>query len=478
MSHNCFSFVTDVYPTAKRIDGRSLGACRVPAKSQTLWDAAQASSRTGHSGLPKNEIFLDGGTAQAEHRSDEPANFLRSGSHCTPRLGIINTPHGPIQTPAFIFCATKGAIKGLTMEAMRDAQTQMVLANTFHIMLSPGADVVQKLGGLAKMSGWDGPTLTDSGGYQIFSMGFGSVAEEIKGARHFATARNGVQISEDGVCFKSHVNGDKLFLNPEISVEIQEKIAADLIVAFDECTPFHVDRSYTESSMRRSHRWEKRSLEHFALLTKRKEAAQRPPSQFLLQEMYGVVQGGVYEYLRRESCDFVNNEPFFGQAIGGSLGATKEQMRDVVSFAMQHLRKDRPIHLLGIGQIADIFHGVSLGIDTFDCVHPTRIARHGSAIVKAAERQEFGVFSRESINLRNSVFIGDEAPIEPDCWCQTCKKYSRGYINHLLRANEMLGGVLIMQHNVAFMNSLMAAIREGIAGGTLAETRRKWLGEP
>lgn len=393
------------------------------------------------------------------------ADFLR------PRLGVLTTPHGTIETPAFIFCATKGAIKGLTMEMMREEGTQMVLANTFHLMLSPGGDGVRKLGGLAKMSGWNGPTLTDSGGYQVFSMGYGSVAEEIKGNRRFLGAQSRVTITEEGATFKSAWDGSLQHLTPERSIDIQEEIGADLILAFDECTPFHVDRSYTEAAMRRSHRWERRSLERFKTL----ELGKKGTSP---QALYGIVQGGVYEDLRKESCDFVNEEAFWGQAVGGSLGATKEQMRDVVSYAMAHLRRDRPTHLLGIGRIEDIFHGVSVGIDTFDCVHPTRIARHGSALVKPPVRRRFNLGAphnmREHINLKNKIFAGDPKPIEDDCHCATCQTYSRGYLHHLLKNEEMLGPILIARHNVHFMNALMLAIRRGICTGTLDTVQEEW----
>lgn len=388
-----------------------------------------------------------------------------------PRTGLLNTPHGTLETPAFIFCATKGAIKGLTMEAMREEGTQIVLANTFHLMLSPGGEGVRKLGGLAKMSGWNGPTLTDSGGYQVFSMGYGSVAEEIKGNRHFASAQSRVTLTEEGARFKSAWDGSYQTLTPEKSIEIQEAIGADIILAFDECTPFHVERAYTEASMRRSHRWEKRSLMRFEELEAAKEGA-------LPQALYGIIQGGVYEDLRKESCAFVNEEAFWGQAVGGSLGATKEQMRDVVALTMGELRRDRPTHLLGIGRIEDIFHGVSVGIDTFDCVHPTRIARHGSALVRPALRERFNKegLSREHINLKNSIFAGDPEPIEEECSCLTCQTASRGYLHHLLKNQEMLGPILIARHNVHFMNALMAAIRKGIHTNTLEAVRQVWLG--
>lgn len=385
-----------------------------------------------------------------------------------PRLGTLTTPHGEIQTPAFIFCATKAAVKGLTMEDMESAQTQIILANTYHLMLVPGAERVQQLGGLNHMMGWQGPTLTDSGGYQIFSMGYGSVAEEIKGNRKFAQAKALVKITEEGARFKSYWDGATIMLTPERSMEIQEKIGADLIVAFDECTPYHVDRAYTAMSMRRSHRWEERSLIHFQKLESEKSEGVLP------QALYGVVQGGVYPDLRTESCDFLNNHAFFGQAIGGCLGATKEQMQDVVAWTRKQLRPDRPVHLLGIGKVADIFHGVRLGIDTFDCVHPTRIARHGCALVRPQENPTWQQKEGEHMNLKNAYFADKTDPISPTCGCLTCQKYSCGYIHHLLKSKEMVAAILIARHNVFFMNALMHAIREGIAENRLGEVEHEW----
>ena len=358
------------------------------------------------------------------------------------------------------------------MEEMRDAQTQIVLGNTFHLMLSPGSKRVRQWGGLARMSGWQGPTLTDSGGYQIFSMGFGSVAEEIKGNRHFTSARSRVKISEEGALFTSSLNGDRILLTPERSIDIQEEIGADIILAFDECTPYHVDRTYTEKSLHRSHRWERRSLEHFERLEAQKEG------RFLPQALYGIVQGGVYDDLRQESCQFVNETPFFGQAVGGCLGATRRQMHDVVACAMSYLRRDRPTHLLGIGKMADIFHGVKVGIDTFDCVHPTRLARHGSALTRWSERARFnGDPTREHINLLNSVFQDDEAPLDPHCTCGTCQRYSRGYLHHLLKSREMVACNLLARHNVFFMNELMREIRRGLRENCLKDVQTLWLGE-
>ncbi|MCV3769799.1 MAG: tRNA-guanine transglycosylase, partial [Wolbachia pipientis] len=260
------------------------------------------------------------------------------------RVGIIKTPSGNIETPAFIFCATKAAIKVADIGRISEAGTQAILSNTYHLMLQPGEDTVEKLGGLHKMIGWKGPILTDSGGYQIFSLGHGSVSEEIKGIRK--KQKTLVKINEDGAIFRSYINGKIYCLTPEKSMQIQQKLGADLILVLDECTPFHVSKEYTQKSMLMSHKWAKRSLNEFEKKNDDK------------QVLYGISQGGIYQDLRRESCDFINDLPFFGQAIGGSLGQSKEQMYDTIFSTMKHLKKTRPTHLLGIGGIVDIFRTV------------------------------------------------------------------------------------------------------------------------
>lgn len=376
------------------------------------------------------------------------------------RLGKLQTPHGTIQTPAFIFCATKATIKGVTPHQMKTAGTQFMLANTYHLMLQPGAEVVAAAGGLHNFMGWDGPLLTDSGGFQIFSLGHGSVAEEIKGKRQSHRPKTMLKITEEGARFKSYIDGKMHMLTPEKAMEIQRLLGPDFVVVLDECTPFHVDKRYTERSMNMSHRWALRSLAAFN---------QHDNGR---QKLYGIIQGGVYPDLRRESCDFVNDHDFFGHAIGGSLGASKEQMYEVVSMAAEHLCESRPIHLLGIGGIADIFHGVAQGIDTFDCVHPTRLARHGGALVKS--HIETGG-NREHINLRNSQYRLDQSPIDPTCGCETCLTSSRSYIHHLLKAQELLALTLISIHNIHHMNSLLTAIRNAIKTGTLEEEKKIWL---
>ncbi|QKX01440.1 tRNA guanosine(34) transglycosylase Tgt [Wolbachia endosymbiont of Cruorifilaria tuberocauda] len=379
------------------------------------------------------------------------------------RVGTIETPNGNIETPAFIFCATKAAIKVADIERVSEAGTQVILSNTYHLMLQPGEDTVEKLGGLHKMIGWNGPMLTDSGGYQIFSLGHGSVSEEIKGIKK--KQKTLVKINEDGAIFRSYINGKSYYLTPEKSVQVQRKLGADLILVLDECTPFHVSREYTQKSMLMSQRWAERSLNEFWKNDNGK------------QVMYGISQGGVYQDLRRESCNFINNLPFFGQAIGGSLGQNKNQMYDVVSFTMEYLKKIRPTHLLGIGGIVDIFRAVELGIDTFDCVYPTRLARHGSALIKVKNRNSITSRCKEYISLRNLQFKLDNTPIESDCLCFTCRKHSRAYIHHLLKVKELLAYTLITIHNVFFMNELMKSIRHAILNNTLSHEKSNWVSE-
>lgn len=376
------------------------------------------------------------------------------------RLGLLQTPHGTVETPAFIFCATRAAMKSLTIEQMRAANTQIILSNTYHLMLQPGPESMKLQGGLQKFTGWRGPMLTDSGGFQIFSLGSGNIADEIKGRRLLGQDKTLLEINEDGARFRSYIDGREYMLTPEESIRVQRHLGADLIVVLDECTPYHVDKSYTQASMQRSHRWALRSLEAYL--------AHDDGSQ----KLYGIVQGGVYPDLRKESVDFVNENPFFGHAVGGSLGASKEQMYDVVGYTMSMLSRERPVHLLGIGGIEDIFSGVLQGIDTFDCVHPTRIARHGGALVKPWNRDEN--VTREHLNLRNSRFKLDTNPLEPDCACDTCKNYTRGYIYHLLKTETTLAFTLLAQHNAFFMNDLMQQIRNALRDDKYPELRVTW----
>lgn len=388
-------------------------------------------------------------------------NIIHKSKTCHARTGELLTPHGIIQTPNFIFCATKAAIKAVPTDWMQAHATQFILANTYHLMLQPGSKVIAKLGGLHKFMNWRGPMLTDSGGFQIFSLGNGSVADEIKGRRNQPRSKTLIKIEEEGAKFRSYIDGSTHILTPEKSIQIQRDLGADIILVFDECTPFNVDKSYTQAAMERSHRWEKRSLQEF----ERNEDG--------TQALYGIVQGGIYQDLRTISADFVNNQEFFGHAIGGSLGGDKLQMYDIVDYTKEKLNPERPTHLLGIGDLPDIFRGVEAGIDTFDCVHPTRIARHGGALISAKNHNI--VTKKNSINLYNSAFKFAESPIEIGCGCNTCTNYSRAYLHHLLKAKELLAFQLITIHNVMFMNNLMSAIRNAIVTDSLNLEKNSWL---
>ena len=373
------------------------------------------------------------------------------------RVGRIDTPHGSLRTPAFIFCATKATVKAASVEDLEAANVDIILANTYHMLIQPGPDVVERMGGLHKFMGWDGPMLTDSGGFQIFSLGQGTEADEIKSSGARKQTKLLQKLTEEGATFRSPRDGSYHTLSPESSIQIQRKLGADLIVVLDECTPYHVDQAYTENSLALTKRWADRSLAEFER------------SHDGRQALYGVVQGGVYEALRRESAEFVSSRPFFGHAVGGCLGAQADQMYDVVRYSMEPLRRDRPVHLLGIGAIRDIWEGVEMGIDTFDCVTPTRIARHGWALSREAPS-----FRR---NLKNAKFREDDAPLDEDCDCIACRRHSRAYIHHLLKANEILGLHLLTVHNIRYMTRLLATVRSAILAGRLKEAKADWLGD-
>ena len=379
------------------------------------------------------------------------------------RTGIISTPHGKIYTPAFIFCGTKGALKSISVDDAKKCGTQIILSNTYHLMLQPGSETIAKHGGLHKFMNWKGPLLTDSGGFQIFSLGNGSVADEIKG-KNFNKIRNKslIKIIEEGALFQSYIDGSKHLLSPEKSIEIQRNIGADFILVLDECTPFHVNKTYTSDSMARSHRWSQRSVNSF--MTNRifnKCSGSGGP-----QALYGIVQGGIYHDLRDESVAFnLNNLNFFGLAIGGSLGSSKEQMYEIVGYTSTKLENKKPVHLLGIGDPPDIWNLVKFGIDTFDCVIPTRLARHGAALIKTKTGK---------INIKNSNYKEDLLPIDENCNCITCNNYSKSYLHHLFKSDEMLGFQLITIHNIYFMNNLMDYIRKAINNDNLEEAEKQW----
>jgi queuine tRNA-ribosyltransferase len=370
------------------------------------------------------------------------------------RAGLLHTPHGPVRTPAFVPLATKGAVKGLEPREVRALGYDMVLGNTFHLFLAPGHDLIERLGGLHRFMGWDGPIITDSGGFQVFSMGHGTVADEIKGRQPVGRDRAGaiLEIAESGVRFRSHVDGSERFLSPETSMAVQEALGSDLVLAFDECTPFHVTRDYTARSTHRTHRWLDRCIAW------RDDHATPGPL------FYGIVQGGVHEDLRRASAQAVADRPCEGIAVGGSLGQEKAQMHEVVGWATEELPEDRPRHLLGIGEIDDLVVGVQQGIDTFDCAMPTRLGRHGMALVPDPG-------GRWRVDLAKARVRESPEPMLDGCPCPACAAgLSRAYLHHLIRQRELTGQRLVTLHNLAFVSRVMDDLRTAIATGRLAET--------
>jgi queuine tRNA-ribosyltransferase len=375
--------------------------------------------------------------------------FEISARDGTARTGLLHTSHGVVRTPAFVPLASTATVKSLHASEVAELGYDMVLGNAFHLFIQPGPDLIRELGGLHEFMGWQGAIVTDSGGYQVFSMGHGSVAEEIKRRRDPRTSRV-VSIEEEGVRFRSYLDGAERFMGPETSMEVQAALASDIALAFDECTPFHVERDYTERSMERTHRWLNRCVAWHR---------EHAPADQLL---YGIVQGGVYEDLRAHSTAYVARAGVDGIAIGGSLGQSKEQMREVVGWSLGDLPEEPPRHLLGIGDVDDLIHAVAGGIDTFDCATPTRLARHGTALVHDPA-------NRWRLDLGKGVNRTNSEPIDERCPCPACREHTRAYLHYLVRAEELTAKRLITLHNLTFMEELMRGMRDSIGAGTLAD---------
>jgi queuine tRNA-ribosyltransferase len=372
------------------------------------------------------------------------------------RTGVLATPHGEIHTPAFVPLASTGTVKSLHAAEVAELGYEMVLGNTFHLFIQPGHELVERMGGLHEFMGWRRPIITDSGGFQVFSMGHGSVAEEIKGRRGQRQSRV-LSIDEEGVRFRSYIDGGERFMGPETSMEVQARLGSDIALAFDECTPFHVERDYTARSTERTHRWLDRCIDW--------QRANAPEGQLI----YGIVQGGVYEDLRAASAERVAGSDVDGVAVGGSLGQEKAQMREVVGWALRPVRDEQPRHLLGIGDVDDILHAVAAGIDTFDCATPTRLGRHGTALVPDPE-------SRWRLDLTRPGFSESREPISEGCPCPACREHTRGYLHYLVKAGELTGARLITLHNLTFMKSLMDEVRAAVEAGELESYTQAVLG--
>lgn len=354
-------------------------------------------------------------------------DLIKESKECKARLGKITTDHGEIETPIFMPVGTRATVKTMTPEELKENDVQIILANTYHLFLRPGHDIVEEAGGLHKFMNWDKPILTDSGGFQVFSLG------------------DTRKITEEGVFFKSHIDGSTQFLSPEKSIEVQNALGADIIMAFDECIPYPATHEYAKNSLERTTRWAKRC----------KEAHAKNDSQAL----FGIVQGGMYKDLREQSAKEITALDFPGYSIGGlSVGEPMELMNEMLDFTVDFLPKDKPRYNMGVGTPDYLFESVIRGIDMADCVLPTRIARNGTAMT-----------SKGRVTIKNAKFKRDFTPLDENCDCYTCKNYSKAYIRHLFSVDEILAYRLVTTHNIRFLIKLMENIREAIKNDCLLE---------
>lgn len=354
------------------------------------------------------------------------------------RVGRIHTPHGIIDTPNFVAVGTNATLKALDSEMVNQIGLQLMFCNTYHLMLQPGTKTIANAGGLHKFINRNAPIITDSGGFQVFSLAYGTVKDELKSKGQKKIDNSVLKINEEGVLFRSYRDGEKVLLTPESSIAAQKELGADIIIPFDELPPYHIDQQKLKASLERTHRWEKRSLDTHL---KNKNG----------QAMYAVLHGGVDKELRKKSALYLTSLDFDGFAIGGSLGKTREEMIEMLTHAMPYLPTDKPNHLLGIGDLASLEPSIRLGIDTFDSSHPTRCARHGLLFTFAGTKKIMHSSNKE--NYR---------PIDETCTCLTCQKYTLAYLHHLYKANEMTGYTLATIHNLHFMVQLMAEYRRKI----------------
>jgi queuine tRNA-ribosyltransferase len=369
------------------------------------------------------------------------------------RAGILHTGHGSVETPAFIPLATKGTVRGLESAEVAGLGYQLILGNTYHLFVSPGPERIADAGGLHGFMGWEGALITDSGGFQVFSLAHGGVADEVKGSGRPAGEHGSVlSIDEEGVRFRSYRDGTELFISPEVSMGVQAALGSDIALVFDECTPYHADRDYTARAMERTHRWLGRCLEW--------HGREGPAGQ----AVFSIVQGGVHEDLRRESAQLVSEAAVDGIAIGGTLGRDKEEMAAVLAMTVPLLPAEAPKHLLGIGEVDDLLNGIALGLDVFDCAVPTRLARHGGALVPEPER-------RFRIDLRKAGWEGDRDPLVDGCPCAACRNHDRDYLAYLSRAEELTAVRLLCLHNLTYMRELVAGARTAISAGEFERYR-------
>ena len=361
-------------------------------------------------------------------------NLLKKADNCNARLGKLETNYGVVDTPMFMPVGTRASVKGLSPDEVKACGSGVCLANTYHLWLRPGEDIVDHCGGLHKFMNYDGPILTDSGGFQVFSL----VKNKEK------------DITEEGAHFKSHIDGQNLLLTPEKSIEIQNKLDSDIAMCFDECPPFPVSYEYMKKSIDRTLRWAKRC----------KDAHKNPN-----QSLFGIVQGGEFPELRKYCAEKLVEMDFPGYSVGGvSVGEPKDVARRMIEYTVPYLPKDKPRYLMGVGSPDDLIDGAIRGIDMFDCVLPTRIARHGTAMTSVGR-----------VVIKNKVYERDFTPLDPNCDCYTCKNYTRSYIRHLIKANESFGQRLVSYHNLHFLINLMEQVREAIRNDRLLDFREEFF---
>ena len=361
--------------------------------------------------------------------------LIKEDKRTRARRGVIHTPHGDIQTPVFMPVGTQASVKAMRPEEVRDMGAEIILSNTYHLYLRPGQEIVRQAGGLHKFMNWQRAILTDSGGFQVFSLG--------------ALRR----ITEEGVRFRSHIDGSEHFITPEKSIEIQNCLGSDIMMAFDECAPYPADRAYVKNSLERTTRWLYRCRDYHR--------------DWERQSLFGIMQGGMYKDLRKQSAEEIVALDLPGYAIGGlSVGEPKELMLDILDDCVLLLPADKPRYLMGVGTPDYLFEGVERGLDMFDCVLPTRIARHGMAMT-----------SRGRVNIKNARYEKDFTPLDPECDCYTCRNYSRAYLRHLFKSGEMLSSMLLSHHNLHFLINMMKNIRRAIENDCFMEYKHEFYGK-
>lgn len=358
--------------------------------------------------------------------------LIKTDEQTSARRGRLHTPHGDIETPVFMPVGTAATVKAMRPEEIKEMGAGIILSNTYHLYLRPGHEIVRAAGGLHKFMNWDGAILTDSGGFQVFSLG------DLR------------KITEEGVTFRSHIDGSKHMFSPEKSMEVQNALGSDIIMAFDECAPYPADRTYVKNSLERTTRWLKRCKD-----------AHKNTEQ---QSLFGIMQGGMYQDLRYQSAMEIVDLDLPGYAIGGlSVGEPKELMYEVLDYCVDYLPKDKARYLMGVGSPDCLFEGVERGIDMFDCVLPTRIARNGTAMT-----------SRGRVVIKNAAHEKDFSPLDPECDCYTCQNYSKAYLRHLFKANEILSSMLLTNHNLYFLVKMMEKIRKSIEEDRFSEYKKEF----